>query len=303
MGYTNSPLVSYIDLSPKYNTRRAGDKINRLTIHHMAGSYGVEVCGGLFHKKDGSSNYGIDPAKIAMFVEEKNRAWTSSNPSNDYRAITIEVANTPTGVQFGTWEIADESYGLLIALSVDICKRNGMSKVIEISDDMAQIESQIYAEGFRGSAYAKERVKRQTAYANNYVVPEGTCLMTQHYYFDTTACPGPYIQKKWKQICSDINAVLNGQPYVPPAPQPTNNVAKPTLRKGNRGAQVKLLQQNLMSIGYNLPRYGADGDFGDETRSAVLAFQRYAFSNNSKEWDGIYGPKTYQKLADAINRR
>lgn len=304
MTYTNSSLVGYIDRSPNYNKRRATDKINRLTIHHMAGSYGVETCGRLFHQKLGSSNYGIDPTKIALYVDECNRAWTSSNGDNDYRAVTIEVANTQAGVQFGTWEIADESYGLLITLSADICQRNGLNKVIEISDDMARIEAEVSADVKAGKVkstdYAKERVKRQTAYANAYVVPEGTCLMTQHYNFAATVCPGPYIQKKWKQICSDINALLNGQPYVPPKPEPIIEVAKPTLRKGNQGAQVRLLQQNLISLGYSVGKWGCDGIFGDSTRSAVIAFQKKAFPTQSKEWDGIYGNKTYAKLREVL---
>jgi peptidoglycan hydrolase-like protein with peptidoglycan-binding domain len=46
------------------------------------------------------------------------------------------------------------------------------------------------------------------------------------------------------------------------------------LLNGSTGAPVTLVQQTLIALGYPLPRFGADGIFGDETRRAVDAFQR-----------------------------
>lgn len=66
----------------------------------------------------------------------------------------------------------------------------------------------------------------------------------------------------------------------------------PTLKRGNKGEYVKQLQQKLISKGYPLPRYGADGDFGAETESAVKQFQR----NHGLTGDGIVGPKTWAAL-------
>jgi hypothetical protein len=68
-----------------------------------------------------------------------------------------------------------------------------------------------------------------------------------------------------------------------------------TLRKGSKGEDVKKLQQRLLDLGYKLPRYGADGDYGNETVAAVKAFQ--------KDWglkqDGIAGPET-QKMLNSV---
>lgn len=44
------------------------------------------------------------------------------------------------------------------------------------------------------------------------------------------------------------------------------------MRFGDRGPDVQALQQALLSRGYPLPRYGADGDFGRETSLAVERF-------------------------------
>ena len=56
------------------------------------------------------------------------------------------------------------------------------------------------------------------------------------------------------------------------------------LKKGSKGVAVKALQTALISLGYNLPRYGADGDYGNETETAVKAFQ-VAHSLPVGEWD------------------
>lgn len=44
------------------------------------------------------------------------------------------------------------------------------------------------------------------------------------------------------------------------------------LRKGAFGAQVRETQQALVDLGYPLPRFGVDGDLGEETLVAMTAF-------------------------------
>lgn len=125
---SNSPLVSYTKISPNSNNPR-NKKISKITIHHMAGNLSIERCGDIFASptRQGSSNYGIGTdGRIGMYVEEKNRAWTSSNASNDNMAVTIEVANDVVG---GNWHVSDKALVSLIDLCTDICKRNGIKKL------------------------------------------------------------------------------------------------------------------------------------------------------------------------------
>lgn len=127
MAYTNSKLVQYTRLSPNYSKRTG--KITKITIHHAAGNASVETMGNIFAptSRQASANYGIGTdGRIAMYVEEKNRAWTSSNAANDNAAVTIEVANCGGAPD---WKISDKALASLIELCVDICKRNGIKEL------------------------------------------------------------------------------------------------------------------------------------------------------------------------------
>lgn len=79
---------------------------------------------------------------------------------------------------------------------------------------------------------------------------------------------------------------------APTATSSTSTKSNPTLKKGNKGAQVTKMQKLLMKKGYKLPKFGADGDFGNETLTAVKQFQK----DNGLTVDGIVGPKTWAKL-------
>jgi len=46
----------------------------------------------------------------------------------------------------------------------------------------------------------------------------------------------------------------------------------PPLKQGDTGERVRLLQSLLMQRGYPLPKYGADGSFGQETYDALQCY-------------------------------
>jgi uncharacterized protein YgiM (DUF1202 family) len=109
--------------SSNYTSGRKGYKVCKITPHHMAGVLSAEQCGKIFQNsnRNASANYGIgNDGKIACYVGEENRAWTSSSSSNDCQAITIEVSNSSVG---GEYPISDAAWNSLVELCVDICKR------------------------------------------------------------------------------------------------------------------------------------------------------------------------------------
>lgn len=68
------------------------------------------------------------------------------------------------------------------------------------------------------------------------------------------------------------------------------------LKKGDKGADVKAMQQAFMKAGWSFPRYGADGDFGSETEANVRGFQR----TEGLPVTGIYDAATRSALMRKI---
>lgn len=110
--------------------------------------------------------------------------------------------------------------------------------------------------------------------------------MTVHRWFADKACPGQYLYDKHSYIASEVNKKLGVAP-------------RNYLMKGDSGAEVKKLQQNLISLGYSCGSYGADGDFGVGTENAVKAFQR----DNGLVVDGIYGEKSKVKMDEQLAKK
>lgn len=86
-------------------------------------------------------------------------------------------------------------------------------------------------------------------------------------------------------------AIPNGMEGEAPAPAPVP-VLKPTLRRGDSGEYVKMLQSLLIGSGYNLDPYGADGKFGARTETEVRDFQ----VDHGLTPDGVVGPMTWAAL-------
>lgn len=85
----------------------------------------------------------------------------------------------------------------------------------------------------------------------------------------------------------------------PSAPEPKDNLlvvemTLPLLSQGDSNLYVKIAQLLLMKEGYSLPRWGADGDFGSETRNAVERFQK----DHGLVVDSIVGPATWKALGE-----
>ena len=66
----------------------------------------------------------------------------------------------------------------------------------------------------------------------------------------------------------------------------------PLLRYGDKGEFVRSAQLLLIGRGYSCGRYGTDGEIGQDTYNAVIAFQRA----RSLQQDGIIGAQTWARL-------
>lgn len=274
MNYTNSPLIVYKKISPNKTSPR-NHIIDTITIHCMAGNLTVEKCGDLFNKpsRSASSNYGIgSDGKIAMYVEEKDRSWCTSNKANDMRAVTIEVANDGGAPD---WHVSDKAMNSLIELVTDICKRNNIKEL-----------------KWQGNKSLIGQVDKQN--------------MTVHRWFAAKACPGNYLYDKHSYIAAEVNKRLGNhsgitQPLSQISVESSGTYTKTQFikdvqsaigakvdgiagaetlsktitvsrTKNNRHAVVKPIQKYLNYIGYECGT--ADGIAGTKFDVAIKAYQK-----------------------------
>lgn len=184
MGFTNSPLATVRMISPNRTPNR-NHVIDTITIHCFVGQVTAKRGCEVFQptSKQASCNYvvGYD-GSIGLCVEEKDRSWCSggtkkvngiSGSSNDYQAVTIEVASDNKH----PYAITDKAMEALIELCADICQRNGIKKLLWSGD-------------------------------KNLVGNPSKQNMTVHRWFAAKACPGDYIYERLGDIAAKVNVKL-----------------------------------------------------------------------------------------------
>lgn len=172
----NSALATYTKLSP-HRTSPRQSKIDTITIHCYVGQTTVQSAGAWFASPSAkcSCNYVVDKnGKVGLIVPESNRAWCSSSGANDHRAVTIEVASDRTH----PYAVNDKAYAALLDLVADICRRNGIKKLV-------------------WSTSKADRVGHKNG-----------CNMTVHRDFANKACPGKWLYDRHGQIAAAVNKRL-----------------------------------------------------------------------------------------------
>lgn len=175
---SNSGLIDCTVLSPNHSGKRT-HKIDRITPHCVVGQLSAESIGACFPDGRGaSSNYGVGyDGRQCLIVDEANRSWCTSSAANDQRAITIEVASDKSE----PYTFTNEAYAGLLELCVDICKRNGLNKLIWFGDKDKSLA---------------------------YEPTDGECVLTVHRWFANKSCPGAWMYERMGQLATDVNNAL-----------------------------------------------------------------------------------------------
>lgn len=184
---SNSSLVNCTVLSPNHSGKRT-HKIDRITPHCVVGQLSAESIGGCFtsSSRQASCNYGIGKdGRVCLIVDEANRSWCSSSSANDQRAITIECASDMSD----PYAMNSAVYNKLVDLCIDICKRNGIKKLLWFADKDKSL---------------------------SYEPANGEAVLTVHRWFANKSCPGDWLYNRLGDLASKVNAGLgNAAPQQP----------------------------------------------------------------------------------------
>lgn len=180
---SNSKLVDYVKISPNNSGKRT-KKIDRITPHCVVGQCSVETLGNIFAdaKKRASSNYGIGyNGRIGMYVPENMRSWCSSSRANDQRAVTIECASDSKS----PYAMNKNVYKSLVALCVDICRRNGKTKFLWFADENKTLR---------------------------YKPDADEMIITVHRWFANKSCPGDWLYSRLDDLAVEVTKKLQTIP-------------------------------------------------------------------------------------------
>ena len=125
----------------------------------------------------------------------------------------------------------------------------------------------------------------------NYLLP-GDILLYDNHHSAMNVTKGKSVSYTYRDVINNLSAYKGGQS----APAAGGTTSGTVLKKGDKGAAVKELQQNLIKLGYDCGPYKADGDFGADTETALKKFQQ----DHNLAADGEYGPKTSAAMKQAL---
>lgn len=107
--------------------------------------------------------------------------------------------------------------------------------------------------------------------------------------------------KTMDNVRNDVAALMASSGTVIPNSAQTSttiNLSSSCLGKGDKGPEVEQLQKNLIKLGYSCGSLGADGDFGNDTKKAVIKFQK----EHGLSADGLVGPLTQAAIKTALGK-
>lgn len=260
MAYTNSSLVTYTKISPNRTSPR-NHIIDTITIHCYVGQVTAERgCNSSrfvnYDQKNGASCNYVVGYDGSIGLCVEEKDRSWCSSSRENDNRAITIEVACDS--YHPYQVTDKALETLINLCTDICKRNNIKQL-------------------KWSTNKSDRVNHING-----------CNMTVHRDYKNKACPGEYLYERHGYIADEVNKKLG----IKTETAPVRNY----LMKGDKGYTVKVMQSNLIYIGYSCGKYGADGDFGESTRQALIKFQK----DNSLTADGLYGENSKAKLETLV---
>ncbi len=156
-------------------------------------------------------------------------------------------------------------YNKLVDLCVDICKRNGKTKLLWFGNEDKTL---------------------------NYSPKTGEMVLTVHRWFANKSCPGNWLYNRLGNLADEVTAQLGGKT--------TNTEEEEMIKYGAHNTATLAFKKQLITL-YNMKiiktKVDNSNGFGDGTLKAVKEAQRAG----KVTIDGIVGEKTINAIYHLIN--
>lgn len=128
-------------------------------------------------------------------------------------------------------------------------------------------------EGNKSDMVAYRSLSRNGRYIRGFCVPDYASMATES-------------EEKKEEAPQPVVVITE------PTEKKTSAITLPWLRKGDKNEVVRAVQILLEGRGYRCGPWSADGEFGEDTHTALTKYQ----NRKGLEVDGIVGPETWESL-------
>ena len=256
---------------------RNGNSVKYIVLHYT-GNKGDTAKNNVDYFYNGnrgaSAHYFVDDNSIWQSVEEYNSAWSVGDGHGKYgitnrNSISIEMCCNSSG------NITEKTETNALELVKYLMSKYNISisNVVRHYDASRKICANWSANNWNRWNNFKSKINGNVSINKPIIQPNK-----------------PLIDDWVKRLQIACNAQGFSNQVVDGIPGKNTLNGCPMVKKGARGNITKLLQEKLVSLGYNTN--GVDGIFGSGTENAVRLFQR----SNRLVSDGIVGKNTWRKI-------
>lgn len=205
-----SSLATYTKLSPSKTANRTwgGKKynINKIVIHHMAAvNWTGKRCADYEFTSGNSANYCVGVDGDIACAVDEKDRAWTTGS----RTCDLEAVTIEVANCKGApnWEVSDASIQAVINLCIDICKRNNIKEINFTNDKTGNLH--------------------------------------MHCWYQSTACPGPYLKSKFAYIADQINVGLKCDTAVETKPSTSTTAPAKTTTSNEFKVKVTVGALNI----------------------------------------------------------
>lgn len=268
------------------------------------------------------SNFGIEREEARKVTEKLSSILNSKSGIN--ADIYPTERDCYTDIKNGNVQVNFKNYDYILEVHFNSASATAKGTEIFVTTDTTDTTKEAnIIKSLESLGLVNRGVKKKNFTVINSAKNKGVKASLLEVCFISNSDDMQLYRRRFDEVCNNIaNALVGGTvvntPSVPSTPVVTDNWVSrlqsecnaqgfsnqkvdgiagpntlkgcPTIKKGARGNISKLLQEKLVSLGYNTN--GVDGIFGSGTHNAVVSYQK----SKGLSADGIVGQNTWRKL-------